>query len=247
MKKLLISVLAIAITLCCCLTIYASSPLLIDQANLLDLNEFETISVELEQLQNKYDVDVVILTVETVGSKSMRAYADDYYDYNGYSDDGVLLLIAMEEREMYISTTGDCIDAFTDYDIETICDDIWYDLSEGEYAQAFQCFIQNCDDQLNVYVNGEPFKPLETVCVALVVGFVIALIVVSVMKSQLKSVAFQKSANNYAKMETLKLTNSTDLFLYRNIRRVAKPQNNSSSSTHRSSSGRSHGGGGRGF
>lgn len=251
MKKLLISALAIIITLFCCLSVCAAEEknLLIDQANLLTESEISTITSQLKDLQTKYDVDVVILTVETVGGESMRDYADDYYDYNGYSPNGMLFLIAMEEREMYISTAGTCIDAFTDDDIERVFDAIWDDVRDGEYASAFQNFVTECDCELEYYVNGEPFELGTTIIIALVVGFIIAFIVVSVMKGKLKTVAFQKSANNYAKMETLKLTNSNELFLYRNVSRVLKPQNNNnnSSSTHRSSSGRSHGGGGRSF
>ena len=44
----------------------------------------------------------------TGGGKTAEAYADDYYDYNGYgygeNDDGLLLLVSMGEREWAITT-----------------------------------------------------------------------------------------------------------------------------------------------
>ena len=56
-------------------------------------------------------------------------YADDFYDYNGYKDDGVLLFISMSTSEMYISTKGRGTDYITDYGIDYIFGQISDDLS----------------------------------------------------------------------------------------------------------------------
>lgn len=251
-KKLLFSLFIIALCFACCVNVFASEnkQRLVDNANLLTEKQSNSISQKLDEISAKYDIDVVILTVHTIGSKSARAYADDYYDYNGYSDDGVLLLIAFEEGEWYISTTGKCIKAFTDSDIDYIGDLIVDDLADENYFDAFETFISESNYEINGEINGFPFEFAKNLVISLIIGFVIALISVSVMKGKLKSVKLQKSANSYLKQGSMKLTESTDLFLYRNVNRIAKPQNNNSrggSSTHRSSSGRSHGGGGGRF
>ena len=77
------------------------------------------------------------------------------------------------------------------------------------------------------------------------VAAVVALIIVSIMKSSLKTVKSQRSAVNFIVEGSMKLTENRDTFLYKNVTKRAKPKNNShrgGSSTHRSSSGRSHGG-----
>ena len=69
------------------------------------------------------------------------AYADDFYDYNGYgygdSRDGILLLISMEERDWRISTCGYGITVFTDAGQEYISDKFLPYLSDGDYSEAF--------------------------------------------------------------------------------------------------------------
>ena len=97
--------------------------------------------------------------------------------------------------------------------------------------------------------NGIPFAlPLS-----LIAGFLISGLIVGVWKSELKSVGKQSGASEYAKRDSLRVTLSRDLFLYRNVSRTRRQtqQNNrsghggmhsSGSSVHRSSSGRSHGG-----
>ena len=103
-------------------------------------------------------------------------------------------------------------------------------------------------------VNNLPREPLSLMYLflALGIGLVLAWVVVSVMKSQLRSVAFQENAASYVREGSMNLTNSRELFLYRNVQRtkhVEEKDSDSSggSSTHTSSSGTTHGGGGGSF
>ena len=84
---------------------------------------------------------------------------------------------------------------------------------------------------------------------ALAVGFVIALVVTGLMRTQLKTVHRQSMAGNYIETGSMRLTREKDLFLYRNIVRTKKVKDppKSSSATHTSSSGARHGGGGGRF
>ena len=97
----------------------------------------------------------------------------------------------------------------------------------------------------------EPFNVAWNILVAFVIGLVVAVIVTSIMKKQLKTVQLKSEANNYVKANSMILTENRDLFLYNQVSRRARPKetDNSSggSSTHTSSSGTSHGGGGGKF
>ena len=76
---------------------------LADEAGLLEPAEQAEIEEELDRVSEKYQCDVVIVTTDTLMGKTPRAYADDYYDFNGYGygseKDGVLLLVSMEDRD----------------------------------------------------------------------------------------------------------------------------------------------------
>lgn len=62
--------------------------------------------------------------------------------------------------------------------------------------------------------------------ISIIVGVVIGFIVVSVLKMQLKSVAHQSGAGSYQVDGSLKLTLSTDTYLYQNTTRIPRPKNN---------------------
>ena len=232
---------------------------LIDNADLLTQSEEAALLSTLNEISERQKLDIVVLTVESLNGKSPRKYADDYYDYNGYAFDGVLLLVAMESRDVYISTSGYGINAFTDAGITRIINIIEDDLGEADYIGAFHTFASLCDDYVTKAKSGTPYDTgnfpksdydfLKSLLISLVIGLVIALIVTGIMASKLKSVRFRYGASDYMKKDSFALTNSRDIYLYRNVTRRLKPQNDSSggSSTHRSSSGRSHGGGGGKF
>lgn len=225
---------------------------MVDNADLLTDRQRQQLQDTLRQLSAQHQMDIVIVTVDSLGTKSATAYADDYFDYNGYGwgdrSSGILLLISMEDRDWAISTCGYGMEAFTDDGLDYIADQIIPDLSDGLYAEAFASFASLCDDFLVQASTGEPFdsntlpkEPFSLLWIpgCLVIGLVVAWIVVAILKNQLKSVRFQSAAKDYLRQGSLQLRVCNDLFLYRTVRKTAKPKNNSS---HSGSSGRSHGG-----
>ena len=238
-----------------------------DSADVLTAEEDSELEDALEELSLRQSFDVTIATVESlesVGYDSMEAYADDLYDYCqfGYGPDmdGVLL-VSVGDRKWHISTCGYGITAFTDAGIQYLGEQMKPFMAEGDYAAAFRTFVQWSDTYIDAARAGRPYDvktlprdPLSPMYLVLAVGIglVLAWVVVSVMKSQLRSVAFQENAASYVREGSMNLTNSRELFLYRDVHRTERPKESSSSdsggsSTHTSSSGTTHGGGGGSF
>ena len=239
-----------------------------DNAQVLTEDEDSELEASLEELSVRQSFDVIIATIDSLeseGCTSMEEYADDLYDYCqfGYGEnrDGVLLLVSIGDRKWHISTCGYGITAFTDAGIQYLGEQMTPFMADGDYAGAFRTFVQWSDTYIDAARAGHPYdvnnlprEPLSLMYLflALGIGLVLARVVVSVMKSQLRSVAFQENAASYVREGSMNLTNSRELFLYRNVQRtkhVEEKDSDSSggSSTHTSSSGTTHGGGGGSF
>ena len=239
-----------------------------DSAEVLTEDEDNELEASLEELSVRQSFDVVIATIESLESvdyDSMEAYADDLYDFCqfGYGSDmdGVLLLVSVGDRKWHISTCGYGITAFTDAGIQYLGEQMTPDMADGDYAAAFRTFVQWSDAYIDAARSGRPYdvknlprEPLSPMYLVLAVGIglVLAWVVVSVMKSQLRSVAFQENAASYVREGSMNLTNSRELFLYRDVHRTERVEEKDSdssggSSTHTSSSGTTHGGGGGSF
>jgi uncharacterized membrane protein YgcG len=144
MKKLLI------LTLCLMLFVgmippasATDTPKIVDEYDLLTTEQEEDLEEKARKIVDKYDMDVVIVTVWSLGGKSAEAYADDYFDYNGYGigEDysGCLFLLSMEYRDWAISTCGDSIYALTDYGIEQLFESCKDYLSDDRYTKPLMC------------------------------------------------------------------------------------------------------------
>lgn len=258
MKRKIISLFVILFVLTSfILPVSAASPRLADQAGLLSDTESAAIEKQLDELSAQYGVDVVIVTTGSTGSSTPMEYADDYFDYNDYAPDGVLLLVSMEEGDWWIATTGYGITAFTDAGIEYIGEKIVPYLSDGEYADAFTAFADLCGQFLSQAGTGDPFDThnlpkdpfnwIWSMIIALAVGPAAAFFATGSMKGKLKSVVQKTQANDYVTPGSLQITRSRDFHLYTHLDRREKVQSGSGSSTHTSSSGTTHGGGGGKF
>lgn len=231
----------------------AELPLLFDEADLLTDREEAILSETLEEIRRRQNMDIVIVTVNSTEDRTATEYADDFYDYSGYAEDGLLLLVSMEEREWAVSTSGYGITAFTDAGLDYLTDQITGFMSSEEWNPAFLRFAELCDEFITQARNGspfdsgnlpkKPFTPIRTGLLALAIGFGIAFFKMNSLKNQLNSVRTKEKAADYVKKDSLTLTESRDFFLYRNVSRTQKSESSSGgSSTHTSSSGKTHGG-----
>ena len=231
-------------------------PYVVDSADLISNDE--ELNDRLDQIGEKYNMDLVIVTVDSLGDKTATEFADDFYDYNGYFDDGILFLISMEARDWAISTKGYGITVFTDYGQKYILNKMKSDFGDNDFKAAFDTFADQCEAFLAQAENGEPYdvdnkvnEPatavdyLIVVGVAAAIGLVIAIIITTIFVHQLKSVDFQDNANSYFKNSSLNITQNNDIFLYKTLNKTKRESSSSGgggSSTHTSSSGSTHGG-----
>ena len=221
-----------------------------DQADLLTRDEEVLLIGQATQIFDEYGVFVAILTVDNLDGKTSRAYADDYYDQHYYPEypDGVLLLIAMDSRDWYISTCGTAIDRLTDYELDQIFFSMADDLSDNRFYDAFTVYLDLIPQYMQVAPQTEPgFGDfVRILLISLLIGAAAGGITILVMRSQMNTANPQHSAGNYLVNGSYQLKKHLDIFLYSRVTRTAIPKNNGSS-THRSSGGISHGGRGGKF
>ena len=162
---------------------------LVDDAALLEDYQAETVSSMLDETSENRNCDVIIVTVDSLGDKTAQEFADDYYDSGGYGmgDDksGIMLLLAMEDRDWAISTTGYGITAFTDAGQGYLMDKVMPSLGDGDYYTAFYDFAYYCEELLQMAENGTPYdvkdsegksaNPIVLIPVAVVPGALISL------------------------------------------------------------------------
>ena len=265
MKKLtsVLLVLLLLASLCVCAAATGSdTPLIVDNAGVLTSEQVDDLTQTASDLRDLYEMDVVIVVVADLDGKSAQDYADDYYDYNGYGigDDysGMLLLIATESRDWWISTCGEAIYVLTDYGIESIFSDFAGYLSVNDYYHAFETYLDCLPEYFDAYYSGNPidgysgnysgpgsYTPGDAddtvyyeddsfgifeILFSLVAGCVVAGIAVLIMSAQMNTKLQQNSARNYLNQSSYQLHGHSDMFLYSNVTKVRRESSSSSGS-----------------
>ena len=245
----------------------SGKPRVYDGAGLLSSDEVSSLTRKLKDLSSRHNMDILVLTSDTLNGMDTDDYADDFYDYNGYKDDGVLLFISMSTSEMYISTKGRGTDYITDYGIDYIFDQISTDLSSGRFYEAFEKYADQTDKLIKEAENGNVVdvdnKPKSfgavNVGISAITGLISSLITALVLKGQMRNVHYERYAGNYVADNSFHITGMSDMLVNRHVSRTPRSRNNDTSGhspthfsgggshTHTSSSGSSHGGHGSHF
>ncbi len=244
-----------------------------DNAGLFNGGEYEALLEKAQSLSETAEVDIIIVTTDDAGGKTSRDYADDYYDYNGFGPDGVLLLIDMDNRNAYISTSGIMIRYLTDARIDSMLDDVVTELADGGYYSAAVKFLNRTEGYLGAgipdgqhnydsetgeideYHDVEAVKSLTAgeIIVSLAVGAAVGLAVVGGIK---RSYSMKTTGYSYpyASKGSLELSQRADELIDHHVTRTVIHVHHdndggggSRSTTHSSSGGNTHGGRGRSF
>lgn len=124
-----------------------------DYLDYLSEDEVVQLQAQIDTIKNTYGLDSVIVITDDTEGKNSIDFSDDFYDYNKYgegnNDSGLLLLINMQAREVWISTHDDVIDIFTDARISNMVNNITPYLSNGNYYSACNTFLND----LKTYAN----------------------------------------------------------------------------------------------
>lgn len=265
-------ILAVIILIICSPASLAAGCGVYDHAGLFNGGEYEALLEKAQSLNEASEADIVIVTIDDAGGKTSRDYADDYYDYNGFGPDGVLLLIDMDNRNAYISTSGTMIRYLTDARIDSILDSVVAELADGGYYSASVEFLNRTEGYIDAGIpDGQHNYDSETgemdeyedaavksltageIVVSLAVGGAVGLAVVGGIKRSysMKNACYRYP---YASKGSLELSEKADELIDHHVTRTVIHVHHDNgrgsgprSTTHSSSSGRTHGGRGKGF
>lgn len=239
-------------------------PLVYDAASVIDPVYLSQLNEKAEKISRKYGCDIAAVFVSSTGGRDIQAFADDFYDYNGYGygddDNGILFLVSVGDRAFAISTYAAAGYTFSDYG-QQYMDSRYIDhLRNSDWGRATEAYIDACAELLEYEkANGVPYdvssRPEKdmtagSVLISLIAGFLFAFIPIGSMKKKMHNVHQQVDAADYVSEGSFRLHTSRDRYITSRITKVPRPKENDNnrsggmggSSFHTSSSGRIHGG-----
>jgi uncharacterized protein len=222
-----------------------------DNADLLSEEEEESLNQKCMEAAQKYKADFVIVTADSLEGRTAEQYADDFYDYNGFGYEeqmgtGTLFLIAMDEREVHFSASGDCEKVFK-YSSDKIVEGVTPYLSDGDYYNGFVTYIEKTGEYIK---NGGRSNSQHVIdlMIQIVASLVVASITIWIMYSGSRS-KMTVNGYTYASGHKSEVLQHHDVFQRTTTvrRHIDRSPKGGSGGSHVGSSGNSHSGSGGRF
>lgn len=233
-----------------------------DFAELLTEEEEKQLYDKVKEFLANTNLDLAIVTINTNVKDSTQEYADDFYDYNDFSIDGLAFVIDMQNRIFYISTAGKAMLYYDDYRIEYILSALDQEMYNHEYFNACNTLISQLTEYYDsgfsdnadkyVIVGTQIYRKTPYLLLS-IIAVVSATIGTLILALRNKKVKLAINSNDYFDNKAFEITKDTKELISSNTSRVYIPPTDSGGGGssgggfHSGSSGASHGGGGHRF
>ncbi len=246
-----------------------------DDAGLLTPTQKKELEKLMVDSADKIQCDIIIVTTNDNEGKSAMDYAEDFFmahdfGYDEIHGDAVLMLIDMDGREIWISTSGRAIDVLSDARIGRLLDNVAEELGSDLYYRACKVFVNGVVKYFNnpegqdkyedyhssadidfVDDGGERF---QNIGIKILIALGISLLTVLMLRYRAKA-KMTVDGHYYAKNHGCQVLRHSDNYVRTTVTKTARVQSSGGgsriggghSSVHRGSGGHHFGGGGRRF
>ena len=156
-----------------------------DYAGLLSAGENQTLENKLVAYDDSTSTQIAVVIIRSLGGADKAQYATELYEHWGVGrakeDNGVLILVASEDRQMFISTGR----GVEEYLPDAICKRIVEDKMKPNFKQAaYYAGLNAATDEMiarlsGTYVNEEPRRSgKKDLSIWQVIGIIIFIIIV---------------------------------------------------------------------
>lgn len=241
----------------------------VDTENVISAETEAKLIEKINDIRDKYGVDVVIHTASNTYDLSQSNYIDKFYKYNGYGIgedyDGVMLSIFPLYSDVEITTFGNVENKLTDRNIELLMDAVEGIEVKDDYDKAVLRWVDYLEATLRTgRTPRTPFVWSMRGIAAAISSLIASSITASKAKKSMVTVRTVYEANAHFVRDSFGVRNTGDRFTHNTVTRVYSPVNrdrdsggghssgssggsSSHSSSYSGSSGTSHSGSGRNF
>jgi len=216
--------------------------MVVDIPGVLTAEEAKELNDRAWKLTQQYECAVYIVINDNLnGIQAWEFNEAIHREYKmGYGPDKscVILLLSMNEREYDIMAHGYGNTAFTDYGKDEMANGFLFYFKDNDWYGGFTEYLDCCEKYLEMARSGEPFdidtdSELSLIMAVICIGIacVIAFVVCTVFKMQMKTAVKQSHAGMYIDGRGLVLSGKSDRYTHTvKTKRYIEPKKPSSGS-----------------
>lgn len=177
-----------------------------DYAQILTANEEMKLRSKINSYINKYNMDMVLVTVKKHNNIDTMHYADEFYTRNkfgiGQTYDGVIMVIDFTAgyTDVLMTKKGKAINYYTDDRIDRILDEV-IKKNDKDYYGIFDAFIEKADYYagLGISTNYDNYEKDDTInwIISLIVSIIVPTIIIIIVVAKNKKEKLNITESNY--------------------------------------------------
>ncbi len=234
-KKLFCLLILVSVLFCLTVPAFAEGEevgyILYDLDNFFTDSDMESLDSRSDAIAGQYGVAVYLVVLNDYTEYTngdVRQCAEDIFEYYqlglGEDQNGVMLLLSMNERDYALIAHGDIANAaFTDYGKDVVSDEFLPYFRNNDWMGGFAAYQDACESLLWQAANGTPVdvpgydaEPADMTGVKaganVAVPALVSLIACGGMKRSMKSTRRQTGASRYVRQNGVNLYAQSDLF-----------------------------------
>lgn len=197
-----------------------------DYAQVLTEKEENNLKTKINKYMNKYNIDMVIVTVKYYTQSTLDEYMNLFYNKNdfgiGNNKDGIILVLDLKNSydNIGIQTFGRTVNFYSQNELENISNEI---NKEKGYYQKLNKFIDGSNEYIdnfdNIYIGDHNILAsvnwLEIIILSSIIPTII--IIIGLLKS--KNVKKECNDNYYIKKDSVVINKKSDKFITTNTKK----------------------------
>lgn len=197
-----------------------------DYAQVLTEQEEINLKKEVNNYINKYNIDMVIVTVKYYMQIDTNQYIDDFYNINtfgnGSNKDGIIIAVDLKNNndDVAIKTYGKAVNLYNNDEIELILNKI---NKEETYYDKLYSFINYSDKYINenyiAYKENNTSRSINLLSI-MFVSAIIPTVVIFVGLLKNKTIKKAENANYYVKNNSVFINVKNDQFVTTNTKKT---------------------------
>lgn len=206
---------------------------------LLSADQVDALESEMAVLCEEFDIDLMLTLIDSTALEADEYLPEFVRNMRGSEvppDYGVFV-VALSNRTYSFQAYGRLDHALYAYGADRIENSILTCLSNDDYSGAFHVWLDSiraaCTPRTSYDIA------MDYMGYVALIAMLASLIVVLILRRQLRTAKFERSAARYVKEGSLRLTDRSEFFLYRTVARRRIEKTETGQSNGRSSSGRS--------
>lgn len=172
-----------------------------DFADLITDSEKEKIIKKIKQYNKTTGMESIVVITSNLNGFSLSNYAYNFYDYNDFSNDGVILVIYIDQIEphLFMGNIGNAVTTYSDQRIKQILSYIYKNVKENNYYSAisdyekiikgFYVHDNENDGEYKINQQGDFYLTvpwIELIILSFSLTFIVVFLLLKVLKKKVK-------------------------------------------------------------